>query len=115
MKTGGGKSDKDMGMGMGKIFDKLSNTIASIKKSRPAIGAALQGVTTSIDTLETQLQQMHARKPANQADLQSASSTVQGLKANVQALVSALHGGSVKTGEVVPPPQAPAAGSGGGT
>ena len=94
---------------MGKIFDKLSNAIAGLKKQHPAIGASLQGITTNIDTLETQIRQMQAQNPAIQADLQSASSTIQELKTQAEALVAALQAGVSKPATVGAPPAAPSA------
>lgn len=81
---------------MSKIFDRLSNAIAGLKKHGPDVPTALQEIATCVDALETHLQQMQAQKPANQTDLQHASSTVQGLRGHVQTLVSALHAGSGK-------------------
>ena len=103
---------------MAKIFDRLSNAIAGIRKYSPAVATALQGITTGVSTLESQLQKMQAQRPANQTDLQNASSTVKGLKTHVQTLVSALREGNGKpaaTGTTSVASAVPSTGSGGGS
>jgi septal ring factor EnvC (AmiA/AmiB activator) len=96
---------------MGKIFDRLKNAIANVKKHTPAVGAALQSITTNLDTLENQIQQMQAQKPAIQTQLQSAAHTVQALKLQVHALVSALQTGNAAASATGTPPAQPSAAS----
>jgi ABC-type transporter Mla subunit MlaD len=89
---------------MGKVLDKLESALAGVKKKSPEIGAIVQNITTQVDTLDAQLQQMQAQKPANQTELHNAANTVQALKGQVQSLVSALQQPASKSTAAASPP-----------
>jgi phage shock protein A len=78
---------------MSNLKDKLTSAVTSHKGQNPQIEAAVQGITTDIEALETQMEQMLAQKPVNPADLENAANTTQALKIQVQALLSALGSG----------------------
>jgi hypothetical protein len=81
---------------MSTIKEKVINAVTSHKGQKSQIETAVQGITTNIGTLEAQFQEMLAQSPVNPTAVHNAANTVQVLKTQAQALVSALESGSPK-------------------